>query len=94
MKLEQPPRRKKSIKTTTVKTTTVKATTVKATTAKSLFPKTKTIGRWIYVYDDEGNVIREIVRPFGKTSVPLAQIRKAVRKVIAERLQREADEDK
>lgn len=58
------------------------------------FPKTKTIGRWIYVYDDEGHVVRQIARPFGKTSVPLAQIRKAVRKVISERLQREADEEK
>ena len=60
----------------------------------SLFPKTKTVGDWINVYDDDGKVIRQIAKPFGKTSVPLSQIRKAVRKVIRERAEREVIEDK
>ena len=59
----------------------------------STFPKTKTVGRWIHVFDDEGNVIRQIMRPSGKTRIPLAQIRENVRKVIAERLAREAEGD-
>ena len=55
---------------------------------------TKTIGRWIYVYDQDGKVIRQIMRPFGKTRIPLAQIRENVRKVIAERLAREAERER
>lgn len=56
-----------------------------------LFPKTKTVGRWIMVYSDDGKIVRRVSRPIGKTSLPLSVIRKAVRKVVAERLQREAD---
>ena len=60
----------------------------------SLFPKTKTVGDWINVYDDDGKLIRQIAKPFGQTSVPLSQIRKAVRKVIRERHERDVNEDK
>ena len=52
--------------------------------------KTVTIGRWIHIYDSKGNEIRKIMRPTGKTRIPLAQIRENVHRVIAERLAREA----
>lgn len=72
------------------KTVTLKKP-VKKQAPSSLFPKTKTVGRWVLVYSDEGEIVRRISRPVGKTSVPLSVLRKAARKVRLARLQREAD---
>ena len=59
--------------------------------AKSAIPKSNR--NWYFIPLESGGYQR-IFRPRGKTTVPLSVIRKAVRKVIAERLAKEANEGK
>ena len=56
---------------------------------KTVVPKSDKY--WYYIPLESGDYQR-ICRPRGKTSVPLAVIRKAVRKVVAERLAKTSDE--
>ena len=68
---------------------TLKTEKTSKRSGKSAVPKSNR--NWYFVPLESGGYQR-IFRPRGKTSVPLAVIRKAVRKVIAERLAEEADE--
>ena len=81
-------------------TTRVRKTAKPAKTAAQTEKKSKQGGKsavpksnrnWYFIPLEPGGYQR-IFRPRGKTTVPLSVIRKAVRKVIAERLAKEANE--
>ena len=76
-------------KTAKTSKATPKAETTSKRGGKTAIPKSDKY--WYYIPLESGGY-RRICRPRGKTSVPLAAIRKAVREVIAERSAKKTDE--